>query len=136
MDLYEELKKLMKNNMLIPEQKITLCYKQKFGGLTACQTRFYHCEKVPAYKNCPEDKYIIKIYHIPAGKKKIRICNITCQSCLVIFNNYIDIDEDEINYNVTYKNGHRILESKYALFSDEIFKDLVRAYPNYMLCKL
>lgn len=136
MDLYEELRKLIQNKDLKPEQKITLCYKQEFGGLTACQTRFYHCEKVPAYKNCPEDRYIIKIYHIPAGKRNVRISSISSLSCLVIYNNYIDIDEDEINYKVSYKNGIKVLESKYALFSDEIFKDLIREFPEHMLCKV
>lgn len=136
MDLYENLKKLMKDNILTPEQKITFCYRQEFGGLSVCKTRFYHCEKVPEYMNCPDDKYMLKIYHLPLGKKKMRITNIPFRSCLVVFDNYIDIDEDSINYNISYKNGLKVLESRYSHFSDEIFRDLIKKYPDYMLCKV
>lgn len=136
MDLYQEFKKVMQNKKLESEQKITLCYRQEFGELTSCHTRFYHCEKEPLYKNCPEDKYILKIYHIPAGKKRMRISNIPSQSCLVIFDGFVDIDVDKINYNISYNNGLKILESKYPHFSNEVFKELVKEYPNYLFSKV
>jgi len=136
MDIYHEFNNLMQNNKLKPEQKITLCYRQEFGELAVCKTRFYHCEKVPSYSNCPEDRYILKIYHIPAGKKRMRISNIPSQSCLVIFDGFVDIDVDKINYNISYNNGLKILESKYPHFSDEVFKELVKEYPNYLFSKV
>lgn len=136
MDIYQEFMRLIKNNKLKSGQKITLCYRQEFGGLTSCHSKFYYCEKVPLYKNSSEDKYVLKIYYIPAGKKILRVCNISSRSCIVLFNGFVDIDVDEINYNVIYNNGLKILESKYQHFSDEVFKDLVKKYPSYLLSKV
>lgn len=136
MDVYHEFNNLMQNNKLKPEQKITLCYRQEFGELAVCKTRFYHCEKVPSYNNCPEDRYILKIYHIPVGKRNIRTINILPGCCMVIYNNFVDIDVDEINYNISYRDGIKIMESKYRHFSNEVFKDLIKKYPDYLLSKV
>lgn len=136
MDIYQELIRLIKNNKLKCEQKITLCYRQEFGELAVCKTKFYHCEKEPTYNNCPADTYILKIYHIPVGKRNMRITKIASQSCIVIFDGYIDIDVEDINYNISYKEGLKIMESKYTHFSNEVFKDLVEKYPDYILGKV
>lgn len=131
MDIYEEINKKLKWY-----QRITLCYRQEFGELAIIKTRFCHCEKAPLYKKCPDDKYILKIHHIPFGKQKLRTIKISSESCLVIFDGYVNIFADEINYDVSYRDGLKILESKYPHYSNEAFKYIKEHYPNYLLCKV
>lgn len=132
MNLYNQIKKLMKNNRLKENQKITLCYENEFGMLNVIQTRFFFCEEKPQYINCPREKYVTRIYHIPKGKRNMRINDVTNISDMVIYDGFKEIDSDELNYIKTENDNLKILESRYTAFNKNVLYDLIKKYPDYL----
>lgn len=133
MSLYNQIKKLMQDNILKENQKITLCYENEFGLLNIVHTQFFRCEEKQQYKNCSAEKNMTRIYHIPKGKRNMRITNINSMSNVVIYDGFKEINADEIIYIKTKKDDMEIFESKYTAFNNRYFNDLVKKYPDYLL---
>lgn len=133
MSLYNLIKDKIKQEKIKLEQKVTICYKNEFGFLNVVHTRIYFYEEKPTYMDCPRDRYLVNLYHLPKGKKNIVITPIDPCSSLVIYDGYKDINSDNFNYKKTKEDGLEIFESKYTAFNEDAFMDLLRKHPNYIL---
>lgn len=117
------------NSKLTKGQKITIVSGGEFGGLYAVQTIYESCKPNRHYQDCPESMMGVTILHTPKRKRKMYQTGISYNTPLVIYDGWIDIDTDNIMFDTLEENAKcTVRQSKYTMFDNRYFEDLVNQY--------
>ena len=108
-------------NNLEDGQKITLVGFGEFGFLGVTQTTFKDVFTKPRYQNCPVKYNDVVIRHQPKRKRTMFDKRMNCDSPVIIFNGWVDIDKDKIMYN---QLNEFTRETKYTCFDKRYFTDV------------
>lgn len=121
-------------NALKEGQKITLVSQGEFGGMYSVLSTYYRCEQKEHYLNCPDNMIGVKIIHKPKSKQKFYETSLSYCTPLVIYDGWITINIDEILYKIIHsEDGILTKESRYTMFDNNYFYDLIELYPNAIL---
>ena len=119
MKMYQEF-----SNKLNKGQKITLVSFGEFGFLGMTQTTFEEVTPKNHYQNCPEDMIGVQLIHKPKRKRTAYRKIISYNNSVLVYDGWVDIDMDSIQYNQIDKYTR---ETKYSCFDSRYMTDVESA---------
>jgi hypothetical protein len=122
--IYGEMRKLKEG------QKVTIVTNGEFGGIVVMQTTIDNMYPQAHYLNCPNDLYGVRLLHQPKGKRRLRENIISYNHHVLVYDGWIEVDEENIMFNKVENNGYVVKSSKYLAYDVRYFYDVEKFIKN------